>query len=95
MESITYSHLRENLADVWESVEDTLEPVILTRRGHRDLALIPADELESLRETAHLMRSPRNAQRLLEALGRAIEGKGEKITATKLRAALKLGDDDR
>jgi antitoxin YefM len=93
MGSISYSQLRENLAEVWESVEDTQEAVILTRRGHRDLALIPADELESLLETAHLMRSPRNARRLLEALGRALEGSGNRTTVAKLRREIQLDDD--
>jgi antitoxin YefM len=77
MARITFSHLRRHLAEILESVENTQEPVILTRRGHRDLAIIPADDLDSLRETAHLMRSPRNARRLLEAFSRALDGKGE------------------
>ena len=74
MKSTTYRQLRENLANVWDQVEATQEHVIVRRRGHQDLALIPADELESLRETAHLLRSPKNARRLLEALVRAHRG---------------------
>lgn len=84
MSTATYSHLREHLADVWDEVEDSQEPVIVKRRGHQDLALIPADELESLRETAHLMRSPKNARRLLESIQRALGGQTEKTTPTKL-----------
>jgi antitoxin YefM len=52
-------------------VEDSREPVILRRRYHEDLALMPAAELRSLMETAHLVRSPRNALRLLQALARS------------------------
>ena len=84
MGTATYSHLRENLAEIWDEVEDTQEPVIVKRRGHQDLALIPADELESLRETAHLMRSPKNARRLLESLQRAFIGRTEETTTDKL-----------
>ena len=68
MWTATYSHLRENLAEIWDQVEDTQEPVIVKRRGHQDMAILPADELESLRETAYLLRSPKNARRLLEAI---------------------------
>jgi antitoxin YefM len=67
----TYTSLRENLASVLDQVVDQRETVIVRRRGSRDVALIPADELAGLIETAHLLRSPRNARRMLAALGRA------------------------
>jgi antitoxin YefM len=71
MTTISYSKVRENLAEVWNEVENSREEVILRRRGHEDLALLPAQELRSLRETAHLLRSPANAARLLTALARS------------------------
>jgi antitoxin YefM len=74
MATASYSQFREHLAEIWDKVEDTQEPVIVSRRGHQDMVILPADELESLRETAHLMRSPKNARRLLEALTRANSG---------------------
>lgn len=90
MPTATYSKLRENLADIWNEIEDTQEPVIVTRQGHQALAILPADELASLQETAHLLRSPKNARRLIEALVRAVEGHGETTTPTALRAELGL-----
>lgn len=92
MSTASYSHLRENLAEIWDEVEATQEPLIVKRRGHADLALIPADELESLRETAHLVRSPANARRLLEALARAYEGHTEEADHATLRAEVGLND---
>ena len=77
MTTATYSQLREHLAEVWDQVEDTQEPIIVSRKGHQDLAILPADELESIRETAHLLRSPKNAKRLVDALTRAYEGEGQ------------------
>jgi antitoxin YefM len=59
MATASYSQFREHLAEIWDKVEDTQEPVIVSRRGHQDMVILPADELESLRETAHLMRSPK------------------------------------
>ena len=88
MTTTTYSHLREHLAEVWDEVESTQEPVILKRRGHEDLALLPAAELAGLMETAHLLRSPRNAVRLLEALARSQARTVAPTTLQELRAAL-------
>jgi len=67
----SYSHARQHLGDIWKAVEDSREPAIMKRRGHQDMALIPADELSSLQETVYLLRSPRNAARLLTALARS------------------------
>ena len=67
----TYSRVREHLAQIWNEIEDAQQPVVLQRRGHEDLALLPAAELASLQETAHLLRSPENAARLLTALARS------------------------
>ena len=63
----SYSHARENLATLWDEVENSREAAVIQRRGHEDMALVPADELSSLRETAYLLRSPQNAVRLLAA----------------------------
>jgi len=71
----TYSSLRANLAAVLDQVIDQQATVIVRRRGARDVALIPASELAGLMETAHLLRSPRNARRLMTALRRAKAGK--------------------
>ena len=49
MGSTSYSNLRENLAAIWDKVEDSQEPVIVERRGHQTMAILPAEELEGLR----------------------------------------------
>lgn len=67
----TYTAARANLAKLLDSAVEDREIVLIRRRGAEDVALIAADELESLLETAHLLRSPRNAERLLTALQRA------------------------
>jgi antitoxin YefM len=63
----SYSHARENLAALWDEVENSREAAVIQRRGHEEMALVPADELASLRETTYLLRSPQNAVRLLAA----------------------------
>jgi antitoxin YefM len=86
----TYTQLRENLASVLDRVVDDREVVIVRRRGAKDVALIPAAELASVIETAHLLRSPKNAERLLRALRRAGHGKGKPVTLKKLRREMSL-----
>ncbi len=72
----TYSQAREKLASLMDRVTDDREVVIVTRRGGKRVAMIDAAEYEGLLETAHLMRSPRNAERLLLAIGQAHRGEG-------------------
>lgn len=71
----TYSNARANLAALLDRVAADREIVIISRRGCEDVALVAASELSGLLETAHLLRSPKNAQRLLTALNRARSGK--------------------
>lgn len=81
----TYSNARNNLASLLEQVTDEREIIIINRRGREDVALVSASELSSLIETAHLLRSPKNASRLLKALHRA-QSKTEKTESLeKLR----------
>ena len=87
----SYSHARENLASLWDEVEDSREAAVIQRRGHEDMALIPADELSRLRETAYLLRSPENAVRLLAALTRARRGKKKPTDLAALRQTLERG----
>ena len=79
----TYSQARENLASLLNQVANDREIAIITRRGSGDVALVSADELSGLMETAHLLRSPANAKRLLTALRRA---QTKKLPPTKLDA---------
>ena len=87
----TYTHLRENLAGILDEVIDQQEIVIVRRKGARDVALIPASELAGLVETAHLLRSPRNARRLLAALRRAETGKVQPTSVRELRREILSG----
>lgn len=66
----TYSQARTNLAALLNEVTDNHEIVIVQRRGAGSVAMIDAGELNSLLETVHLLRSPKNAERLTTALAR-------------------------
>jgi len=87
----TYTSLRENLATFLGRVTDDREVVVVKRRhGQPDVAIIAADELAGLEETAYLLRSPKNAERLLGALRRAENGEGRIETVEELRKSVGL-----
>lgn len=86
----TYTNARANFSGLCDEVTKNREIVIIGRRSGESVAMIAADELESLVETAHLMRSPKNAQRLLASLERALKGEGEPSAAEGLRQELGL-----
>jgi antitoxin YefM len=69
----TYTDARTRFASLCDAATINREIIIIQRRGAEDVALIAADELAGLQETAHLLRSPKNARRLLIALERALE----------------------
>ena len=78
----TYTNARANFAGLCDTVIDNQEIVLIRRRKGSNVAMIAADELQSLVESAHLMRSPKNAERLLSALERALKG-GETASSVK------------
>jgi antitoxin YefM len=89
----TYTQARANLATLCDDVAGGREIVIIRRRGARDVALVAADELESLIETAHLLRSPKNATRLLTALQRARAKRLKPLPVESLRKEFGLDEE--
>ncbi len=90
---VTYTEARANFAKLWDQAEANREPIVIRRRGKENMALIPEDELSALMETAHLLRSPRNANRLLSALARARSKEGISESVDELRNALGLSGE--
>lgn len=86
----TYTSARERLAELMDRVIEDREIVIINRRGHEDVAMISAAELSGLLETAYLLRSPRNARRLLEALQESLDYAGPGQPLDELRRELGL-----
>ncbi len=90
----TYTKARATLATLCDHVAETREAYVIERRNGENVALISEAELNALLETAHLLRSPRNAQRLASALERA-RGRRTRPTALKaLRRTFGLGSSD-
>ncbi len=87
----SYTEARANFASLCDEVAESREALIIHRRGARDVAIVAADELEALTETAHLLRSPKNARRLTTALLRARGTRLKPLTVDKLRREFGLG----
>lgn len=81
----TYTQARASLATLLDQVTKNREVVIIQRRGGEDVAMISADELRGILETAHLLRSPKNAKRLLSTLDRVRKESGNPQTMDELR----------
>lgn len=81
----TYTHARAQLASLLDEVTKNREVVIIKRRGSEDVAMITADELAGILETAHLLRSPNNVKRLLTAIDRVRKESGSPQTIDELR----------
>jgi antitoxin YefM len=89
----TYTQARTQLATLLDEVINNREIVIIQRRGSDDVAMIAADELSSLLETAHLLRSSKNAERLLSALARASKEIMQPQSIDDLRREVGFGKD--
>lgn len=74
---MTYSHARENLARTITSVCENHDPVIITKKGTDAVVMISLEDFESIQETNYLLRSPKNAKRLLESIEQLESGKGK------------------
>jgi antitoxin YefM len=76
MKTLTYTAARENLAKTMQQVCDDHAAVVITRRRDQAVVMMSLEDYESLEETAYLLRSPRNAQRLREAVDQLRDGRG-------------------
>ncbi len=77
MKAISYSNARGDLAQTREKVCDDHTPVIITRRNERSVVMMSLEDYEALEETAYLLRSPKNARRLLESIAELGSGGGQ------------------
>ncbi|WP_027997121.1 type II toxin-antitoxin system Phd/YefM family antitoxin [Simplicispira psychrophila] len=77
MDAITYTAARANLAHTMNRVCNDHEPMIITRNGQQSVVMLSLDAYKALEETAYLLRIPKNAKRLLEAVVSLEGGQGK------------------
>ena len=76
MDAITYSAARANLADTMDRVCMDHEPIIITRNGQQAVVMLSLEDYNAMEETAYLLRSPKNAKRLVDSIAKLEAGKG-------------------
>jgi antitoxin YefM len=86
----SYAQTTPNLNVLLDRVVNDREIIYIKSQSGENVALIAADELQSLLETMHLLRSPRNAERLLNAISRARTNLETSQTPDDLRRELGL-----
>ncbi len=77
MDAISYTAARANLAATMNRVCDDHEPLIITRNSEQSVVMMSLDDYKALEETAYLLRSPKNAQRLLASIAQLDAGQGK------------------
>ena len=77
MRSLSISETRANLKSVLDRVVADKAPIAITRQKGEGVVMVSQSEWESIEETLHLLRSPRNAARLLNAVRGLEAGEGE------------------
>lgn len=64
----TPANLRKNLFSILEDVTETNSEIIITLKSGKNAVLVSESELNSYRETAYLMSTKANRDRLNEAI---------------------------
>jgi antitoxin YefM len=77
MDAITYSTARANLAGTMDRVCEDHAPIIITRNGEQQaVVMMSLEDYNAMEETAYLLRSPKNARRLVDAIAALERGEG-------------------
>jgi len=85
---VSKNYARDHLAALMDRAAHDREVVVIERHGNKAVVLVAEEEWSSLQETAHLLRSPRNAERLLRSIARVGRNEGEVTSVEELRAEL-------
>ncbi len=83
MDALTYSEARSNLAKAMDKVCDDHCPVVITRPDRGSVVMISLEDYQALEETAFLLRSPKNARRLIESIAELDCGGGPERKLTQ------------
>ncbi|TVP50472.1 MAG: type II toxin-antitoxin system prevent-host-death family antitoxin [Mongoliibacter sp.] len=77
MEITTYSNFRQHLKSFLDKVFTNREPVFVTRSNGEDVVVMSKSDYDSMLETFHLLKSPKNAERLLKGIEEYEKGLGK------------------
>ncbi len=75
MQTMSYSAFRAKLAGTLDKVNEDHAPVTITRQNGKPAVVMSLEDFNSYEETAYLMASPKNAERLNQAISEIEAGK--------------------
>ncbi|HNP27363.1 MAG TPA: type II toxin-antitoxin system prevent-host-death family antitoxin [Nitrosomonas sp.] len=75
MDTMSYSAFRTQLAGTLDKVNDDHKPILITRQNGKPAVLMSLEDFHAYEETAYLMASPKNAERLNQAIAEVEAGK--------------------
>ncbi len=78
METINYTNIQEKIEQTMDLVCEEHNPIIITRNNKPPVVIISLEDYQSLEETNYLLKSPKNAEYLLESIAELESGKGLK-----------------
>lgn len=74
--SISANEARQRFYPLIRQVNEDHVPIEVTSREHGDVVIMSAEDFRSWQETVYLLRSPRNAQILMESIAELDAGQG-------------------
>ncbi len=77
MTTMTYSYARQHLNEAMKKACDDHAPIIVTNKDNNHVVIMSLEDYESFQETEYLLRSPKNAARLLASIKQIESGKGK------------------
>ncbi|PTN12700.1 type II toxin-antitoxin system Phd/YefM family antitoxin [Nitrosomonas aestuarii] len=75
MDTMSYSAFRSHLAGTLDKVNDDHKPILITRQNGKPAVVMSLEDFHAYEETAYLMASPKNAERLNQAIAEVEAGK--------------------
>lgn len=68
MEVIPYTSLKANFSEKMDYVCNNHAPLIITRKNAEPVVMLSLSDFNSYEETAYLLRSPKNRERLMKSI---------------------------
>ena len=97
MNTLTYSEARAGFKQAMDDVCRDHTPMLITRQGGEHVVMVSLEDFCAMQETLYLLSSPKNAERLMQALAeskkrdkRAIPGRSAGESLKELRRSLGL-----
>ncbi len=75
MDTMSYTSFRNNLAKMLDKVNEDHTPIMITRQNGKPAVVMSVEDFKSYEETAYLMKSPKNVERLAAAVAEIEAGK--------------------